>query len=82
MWKYVNGKLIHTTTSSRIIFRTNISKSILESLKVLLIENNTHVNYLIENGLKKVLEQEIISFNKFTRPKIVFNIKQHMIMNY
>jgi len=69
MWKLVDGRLIQTIDESRIKFRTNISKSILESLKVLAAENNTHVNYLIENGLKNVLTEGVISYNKETRPK-------------
>lgn len=69
MWKLVDGNLIHTTDVSRIKFRTNISESILESLKSVAKENKTHVNYLIENGLQTVLTQNIISFNKETRPK-------------
>ncbi|WP_438310481.1 rRNA methyltransferase [Sporosarcina sp. FA9] len=68
MWKLVNGKLIQTTDTSRVKFRTNISQSILESLKVIANENNTHVNYLIESGLKTILVQDIILFNKELRP--------------
>ena len=33
MWKNVNGELIHITDSSRVKFRTNISKNILEKLE-------------------------------------------------
>jgi hypothetical protein len=69
MWKLKNGRLIHTTDDSRVKFRTNISQSILESLKSIAADNNTHVNYLIESGLKTVLLDEIITFNKKTRPK-------------
>lgn len=69
MWRLVDGSLIHTTDVSRIKFRTNISESILESLKVMAMENNTHVNYLIESGLQTVLVQGIISFSKESRPK-------------
>ncbi len=69
MWKFENGKLIHSTTSLRKSFRTNISKSLLESLRVIANEKNTHINYLLESGMKRVLKQEIISFNKFKRPK-------------
>ena len=35
----------------------------------MLIENNTRINYLLEGGMKKVLKQEFISFNKSKRPK-------------
>ena len=58
MWKCENGKLIHSTTSSRKSFRTNISKSLLESLRVIAEEKNTRINYLLESGMKKVLKQE------------------------
>ncbi|KAA0965746.1 rRNA methyltransferase [Sporosarcina sp. ANT_H38] len=69
MWKLADGNLIHTTDVSRIKFRTNISESILESLKLMAAANNTHVNYLIESGLQAVLIQDVISFNKESRPK-------------
>lgn len=69
MWKLVDGGLIHTTDVSRIKFRTNISESILESLKKIASENNTHINYLIESGLQTVLVQDVISYNKESRPK-------------
>ncbi|WP_338453128.1 rRNA methyltransferase [Niallia oryzisoli] len=69
MWKLVNGKLIQITDDSRVKFRTNISKSILDQLSALAEENDTHVNYLIENGLQTVLAQGVITFNKETRPK-------------
>lgn len=68
MWKLVNGKLVHTTDETRVKFRTNISSSILETLKSIAIENDTHVNYLIESGLKTVLQQGMIAFNKDSRP--------------
>ena len=69
MWKLVNEKLIQTTDTTRVKFRTNVSKSILDQLNVLAIENNIHVNYLIENGLQIVLALEVITFNKNSRPK-------------
>ena len=69
MWKLVDGRLIQTTDVSRVKFRTNISESLLESLRVMAAENNTHVNYLIESGLKNVLTVGIISFSKDSRPK-------------
>ncbi len=69
MWKLVNGRLIHTTDVTRVKFRTNISHAILESLKLIAAENDTHVNYLLESGLKAVLNEGSIIFNKQTRPK-------------
>ncbi|WP_156450405.1 LAGLIDADG family homing endonuclease [Sporosarcina sp. HYO08] len=53
-----DGKLVHTQISSRISFRTNMSKSILERLKTIADDQNTHTNYLIEIGLGKVLKQQ------------------------
>lgn len=69
MWKKVNGRLISTTDISRVKFRTNISKAILDQLDTLAKENDTHVNYLIETGLQEVLSQQVIIFNKEVRPK-------------
>lgn len=69
MWKLVNGKLIQTADVSRIKFRTNISQSILDSLKETAEQNNSHINYLLENGLKNLLVQGVITFNKENRPK-------------
>lgn len=68
MWKKVNGRLIPTTDVSRVKFRTNVSKSIIDELSVLADEYDTHVNYLIENGLRAVLSQGVITFNKDSRP--------------
>ena len=69
MWKNVNGELIHITDSSRVKFRTNISKNILEKLEDLAEKHDTYVNYLLETGLQNVLAQEFISYNKKARPK-------------
>ena len=55
--------------NTRVKFRTNVSKSILDQLNILAIENDIHVNYLIENGLQTVLALEVITFNKESRPK-------------
>ncbi len=69
MWKKVNGGLIQTTDESRVKFRTNISKSILDQLNTIAIENDTHVNYLIESGLQNVILQGVITYSKESRPK-------------
>ncbi|MYL51848.1 rRNA methyltransferase [Pontibacillus yanchengensis] len=69
MWKSVNGSLVHTTDISRVKFRTNISKTVLERLKNVADKNNTHVNYLMETGLEYVLSEGVITFNKDLRPK-------------
>lgn len=69
MWKNVNGRLIQLTDESRVKFRTNISKSLLESLSQLAEEHDTCINYLIESGLNQVLEEDYIAFDKKARPK-------------
>ena len=69
MWKSVNGRLIQTTDTARIKFRTNVSKSIIDTLHALAIEHDTHPNYLLESGLQTVLSQGVITFNKQSRPK-------------
>lgn len=69
MWKLIDGKLIQLTDKSRVKFRTNISKMILNQLEELAEKHNTHINYLFESGLKTVLSSGEISFNKKTRPK-------------
>ncbi|WP_203249104.1 hypothetical protein [Sporosarcina beigongshangi] len=69
MWKLVDGRLIQTTDTARTNFVTNISQSILEDLRLIAKENNTHVNYLIESGLQSLLTENQISYNKDARPK-------------
>jgi hypothetical protein len=63
-WKLFNGKLLRVTNKTRVKFRTNISKSLLDQLKAFALENNTRVNNLIENGLRTMLSQQIETFNK------------------
>ena len=69
MWKNIDGKLYHITDDSRVKFRTNISKQILDQLSDLAYKYDTHINYLIENGLENLLENNFIIYNKETRPK-------------
>ncbi|MFZ3591465.1 rRNA methyltransferase [Bacillus sp. DJP31] len=69
MWKLINGRLIQTTDTTRVQFRTNVSKAILAQLNDLAIKYDTHINYLIESGLQSVLSQGVINFDKETRPK-------------
>lgn len=69
MWKKVNGRLIEVTDESRVKFRTNISKGILDQLQTLALEHDTRVNYLLESGMHNVLSQGVITFNKESRPK-------------
>lgn len=69
MWKKSNGKLIHITDESRVKFRTNISKALLDELYELAKQHKTHVNYLLENGIQNVLKENTIQFDKKLRPK-------------
>ncbi|WP_080874423.1 rRNA methyltransferase [Oceanobacillus timonensis] len=69
MWKLVNGKLIQTADKSRVEFRTNVSKSIIDQLNAMAIQYDTYPNYLLESGLQAVLTQGFIQFNKKNRPK-------------
>jgi hypothetical protein len=69
MWKKVRGRLVQTTDTTRVKFRTNISKEILDRLENMADQYGTHVNYLIENGLEEVLKEGVIHFSKELRPK-------------
>lgn len=69
MWKLVDGRLVHTTDTSRVKFRTNVSKAIIEQLNSLSSKYNTHPNYLLESGLQNVLANGEITYNKKERPK-------------
>ncbi|WP_301109302.1 rRNA methyltransferase [Sporosarcina sp.] len=69
MWKLVNGKMVQTTDETRIKFRTNISQEILQQLEELSEEHHTYSNYLLENGLRNVLEQGFVEYDKNLRPK-------------
>jgi len=69
MWKNIDGRLIQFTDTSRIKFRTNISKAILDQLQDTAKQHDTHVNYLLETGLESLLTEGVIIFNKDTRPK-------------
>src|SRR5690625_4492204 len=69
MWALVNGKLIQTTDKSRVKFRTNVSKSIIDQLNTMAIQYDTYPNYLLESGLRTVLTQGVIQFDKKSRPK-------------
>lgn len=68
MWKLVNGKMIQTTDDTRVKFRTNISEEILQQLEQLADEYDTYSNYLLENGLRNVLANGIIRYDKELRP--------------
>jgi len=64
----MNGRLIQTTDTSRVKFRTNVSKAVLDQLESMAYEQNTHINYLIESGLQKVLSEGVITYDKKLRP--------------
>ncbi|MEQ2525290.1 LAGLIDADG family homing endonuclease [Bacillaceae bacterium CLA-AA-H227] len=54
--------------SSRVSFRTNISKCILDTLKIAAIEQHTTINYLFENGLKNLFNTPVIQMSRLSRP--------------
>ena len=65
---YVDESFIRLV-SSRVSFRTNISKSILDKLKRKAKANDTYVNHLLELSMKRVLAQGTITFDKQKKPK-------------
>ncbi|ATP40260.1 rRNA methyltransferase [Solibacillus sp. R5-41] len=69
MWKIINHKLVQTTDESRTRYKTRISAALIEQLKELAAEHNTHIGYLLENGYLNLLQGETISYNKKNRPK-------------
>lgn len=69
MWKKIDGRLQQTADTTRVKFRTNISKALLEHLQQLALEHETHVNYILETGMKRMLQVNKIEFDKTERPK-------------
>lgn len=69
MWINENGSLRQISDETRVKFRTSLSREIIEDLKVMADQAGTFVNYLLEDGLKVLLEENFISFDKQTRPK-------------
>lgn len=69
MWINKNGELHHVTDESRVMFNTTISRQIMIKLENMADEYDTHINYLIENGLMNVLNIGEIHYNKKQRPK-------------
>ena len=55
MWKNIKGKLVPVTDETRVRFKTYIAKELLETLDGLAQQEETHVGYLIENGLKNLI---------------------------
>lgn len=68
MWKLNNGKLIQTTDNSRVRYKTRISAALIEQLKELAAQHDTHIGYLLENGYNNLLQQGTITYNKKSRP--------------
>ncbi len=69
MWKIHNGRLIQTSDESRMRYKTRISALIVEQLKQMAQDHDTHISYLLENGYSNLLEEGFITFNKKNRPK-------------
>lgn len=69
MWKIVNGRLIQTIDHTRKEYKTRISSEIVQKLKTMAAENDSHIGYLLENGFENILKEEAIIFDKKNRPK-------------
>lgn len=81
-WEVIDHKLERTSNHTKVKFRTNISKSMLDQLKDLSTEKNLHINFLIENGLQNLLSKEHIEIGFKERPKdrIQFKTTYHKIL--
>lgn len=69
MWKLMNGRLLHVTDDTRCRYKTRISRALVEKLKALAEEHETHVGYLLENGYSNLLAAGTITYDKKSRPK-------------
>lgn len=69
MWKLTNGKLVQTTDASRVRYKTRISAAMVEDLKQLAQQHDTHIGYLLENGYSNCLKQGSLTYSKKNRPK-------------
>ncbi|MEI4768129.1 rRNA methyltransferase [Psychrobacillus sp. FJAT-51614] len=69
MWKLINGRLIQTIDESRSEYKTRISSELINELKIMAEQNNTHIGYLLENGFENILKEGTIIFDKKKRPK-------------
>ena len=69
MWINEGGSLRQMSDETRVKFRTSLSAKIIEDLKKLADEHGTFVNYLLEDGLVVLLQENFISFDKKKRPK-------------
>lgn len=59
-----NGRTVPLPTNKRVVFRTNISKEILDLIEMTAILHGVHRNVLFENGIKNLLEQETVFISK------------------
>ncbi|MEO4055124.1 rRNA methyltransferase [Solibacillus sp. CAU 1738] len=69
MWKKINGRLIQTIDTTRLEYKTRISKTLLDELKKMAKEHNSHIGYLLENGFENLLHENYIVYDKKNRPK-------------
>lgn len=69
MWKQINGRLVQTIDSTRAEYKTRVSKTILDELKKIANEHNTHVGYLLESGFENLLRENYVKYDKKKRPK-------------
>ena len=69
MWKNIKGRLVPMTDDSRVRFKTYIAKELLETLNEIADKQETHVGYLIENGLKNLVADPDFIFDKSKRMK-------------
>lgn len=69
MWEKINGRLVPVTDKTRVRFKTYIAKEMLESLDNIAQKEETYIGYLIENGLKNLIEDQNFVFNKTKRLK-------------
>lgn len=69
MWKNIKGRLVPMTDDSRVRFKTYIAKELLETLNEMADKQETHVGYLIENGLKNLVADPDFIFDKSKRIK-------------
>lgn len=69
MWKNINGRLIQTTDKSITRYKTYISQSQLNHLGKLAEDYNSHISYLLENGLENIVLDQNFSFCKTKRLK-------------
>ncbi len=67
MWENINGRLVPVTDKTRIRFKTYIAIEMLETLDDIAQKEETHVGYLIENGLKNLVADQNFVFDKTKR---------------